>query len=71
MKVLVTGGAGFVGANTLAALNTGLVRLALLEGHQVTVLDNLNSGRLEYIAGLPLMFGQGDILDISLRVDRE
>lgn len=63
--ILVTGGAGFIGAN--------LVRLLLRQGYQVTVLDNLSTGRREYLEGLPLRFVQGDILDASLvsRLARE
>ena len=38
MRVLVTGGAGFIGSH----LTRALVRL----GHEVRVLDNLRSGRL-------------------------
>jgi UDP-glucose 4-epimerase len=53
--VLVTGGAGFIGAN--------LVRLLLDHGYQVTVLDNLVSGRREYLDDLPIEFIHGDILD--------
>jgi UDP-glucose 4-epimerase len=53
--VLVTGGAGFIGAN--------LVRLLLDRDDQVTVLDNLTSGRREYLDGLPIEFLDGDILD--------
>jgi nucleoside-diphosphate-sugar epimerase len=42
MKYLVTGGAGFVGSN--------IVHRLLAEGHQVRVLDNLDTGRLENLA---------------------
>ena len=44
MKILVTGGAGFIGAN--------LCRRLVEEGHQVTCLDNLCSGTLENIRDL-------------------
>jgi UDP-glucose 4-epimerase len=53
--VLVTGGAGFIGAN--------LVRLLLKKGYEVTVFDNLSAGQPEYLAGLPVEFIRGDILD--------
>ncbi len=55
MKILVTGGAGFIGAN--------LVRLLLSEHHQVRVLDNFSVGRPEYLAGLDLEIIKGDILN--------
>jgi UDP-glucose 4-epimerase len=54
-RVLVTGGAGFIGAN--------LVRLLLDQGYQVTVLDNLATGRHEHLDGLSVEFIHGDILD--------
>lgn len=37
MKILVTGGAGFIGSNLADAL--------IVQGHQVAVLDNLSSGK--------------------------
>ena len=55
MRILVTGGAGFVGAN--------LVRLLLAQGYQVRVLDNFSAGQRAYIAGLELELVEGDILD--------
>ena len=54
-RILVTGGAGFIGAN--------LVRLLLDRGYEVTVLDNLSSGRRELLEGLPIKFITGDVLD--------
>ncbi len=55
MNVLVTGGAGFIGAN--------LVRLLLEEGHRVRVLDNFSTGQPDYLEGLDLEIIEGDILD--------
>ncbi len=43
-RVLVTGGAGFIGAN--------LCKRLVAEGQQVIALDNLYTGRLENLAGL-------------------
>lgn len=43
-QVLITGGAGFVGAN--------LTRRLLAQGHAVTVVDNFRTGRRENLAGL-------------------
>jgi len=57
-KILVTGGAGFIGAN--------LVRMSTERGYRITVLDNLTSGRKEYLEGIPLEFTHGDILDKDL-----
>jgi UDP-glucose 4-epimerase len=54
-KVIVTGGAGFVGSN--------LVRLLLDKGMQVAVLDNFIRGRREYLAGLEVEIIEADIRD--------
>ena len=42
MRVLVTGGAGFLGSNLVAKL--------LQENHEVVVIDNLSMGRIEHLA---------------------
>jgi UDP-glucose 4-epimerase len=55
LNILVTGGAGFIGAN--------LVRLLLDEGHNVRVLDNFSTGQRHYLAGLDLEIIEGSILD--------
>ena len=53
-KVLVTGGAGFIGSHIVDAL--------LERGHEVHVLDNLSSGSLDNVS-LSARFHQGDIRD--------
>ena len=44
MRYLVTGGAGFIGSNTVEEL----VRY----GHEVVVLDNLSTGKESNLAGV-------------------
>jgi UDP-glucose 4-epimerase len=41
MKILITGGAGFIGSH--------LAERLLKEGHKVHIIDNLSTGRLENI----------------------
>lgn len=57
-KILVTGGAGFIGAN--------LVRMLLQFGYRVAVLDNLSAGKKGYLKGLDIEFIEGNVLNISL-----
>lgn len=54
-RVLITGGAGFVGAN--------LVRHLLGEGFEVGVLDDLSTGRRGYLDGLPVEVREGSVTD--------
>ncbi len=72
MKVLVTGGAGFVGSHT--------VDLLLKKGHQVVVLDNVDPQVHGSIDGYPpnlsrhadnerLRFVRGDVRDLSTLVE--
>jgi UDP-glucose 4-epimerase len=56
--ILVTGGAGFIGAN--------LVRLFVEHSVQATVLDNLSAGGSDLLRGLPITLVEGDIRDRSL-----
>ena len=44
MRIVVTGGAGFIGSN--------LVDTLLDEGHAVTVVDNLSTGKFDNLAGV-------------------
>lgn len=62
MKILVTGGAGYIGSHTV---------LQLLEaGHDVTVMDNLSNSsleslkRVEELTGKTVEFRQVDLLDL-------
>lgn len=64
MKVLVTGGAGYIGSHTCVEL--------LEAGYEVVVLDNLYNAseeslnRVQEITGKPVTFYKGDIADASL-----
>jgi len=62
MRYFVTGAAGFIGGHLVEAL--------LADGHQVTGLDDLSTGRLENLAAVSdhpsLRFTEGNVLDASL-----
>jgi UDP-glucose 4-epimerase len=55
VSVVVTGGAGFIGAN--------LCRRLTADGHTVTVLDDLSSGSRANLDGLDVQLVEGSILD--------
>jgi UDP-glucose 4-epimerase len=56
-RVLVTGGAGFVGAT--------LVRRLVGSGHAVRVFDNYSTGDKSYLAGVDAELVEGDIRDAA------
>jgi UDP-glucose 4-epimerase len=57
MKTVVTGGAGFIGSH--------LVDRLLADGHEVTVLDNLSTGRSENVAARA-RFIRADVAEAEL-----
>lgn len=56
MKYIITGGAGFIGSH---------IAEYLTPKHEVIVIDNLFSGKMENISSLPIRFKKGSITDIS------
>jgi len=62
MKVVITGGAGFIGSNLAEEL---------LEKYEVTVVDNLSTGRIEnlYDSIDKINFIEGSITDLDLLKD--
>ncbi|HSA52170.1 MAG TPA: NAD-dependent epimerase/dehydratase family protein, partial [Yinghuangia sp.] len=60
MKVVVTGGAGFIGSNLARAL------LARSEIGEVAVVDDLSTGSLDNLTGVGVTFHQGSFLDEEL-----
>ncbi|HTO90320.1 MAG TPA: GDP-mannose 4,6-dehydratase [Candidatus Sulfotelmatobacter sp.] len=65
MRVLVTGGAGFIGSH--------LAERLLQDGHDVTILDDLSTGRLENLNSFSphprLRFVEGDVAEGTLVSD--
>jgi UDP-glucose 4-epimerase len=65
MRVLITGGAGFIGSNLTDTLISG--------GHNVTVYDNFSTGRREFVAHLQghpqFSLVEGDLLDEKLLME--
>jgi len=57
MKALITGGCGFIGSNLAEEL---------LKKHDVAILDNLSTGRVENIEDLDVEFIDGSIIDLEL-----
>jgi len=55
MKILVTGGAGFIGSHLVEAL--------VREGYEVRVFDNLSSGSLKNLSNTSVEFIKGDVAD--------
>ena len=58
MKVLVTGGAGFIGTNLVKALQDA--------GHQPSVLDDFSTGLSSNVAGLGVEIFEGSLEDLNL-----
>lgn len=59
MKILVTGGAGFIGSH--------LVRRLIQNRHEITILDNLSTGSLDHLPETGFTFWQMDTRDIAIR----
>ncbi|CAB3688814.1 UDP-glucose 4-epimerase [Achromobacter mucicolens] len=66
-KLLITGGAGYIGSHTLLAL--------IREGFAPIVLDNFSNSspevlrRIERLAGIAVEFVQGDVRDVAMLDD--
>ena len=64
MKILVTGGAGYIGSHTCVELITA--------GYEVVVLDNLSNSsveslnRVESLLNCQIVFYQGDVCDTEI-----
>ena len=62
MKVLVTGGAGYIGSHTCLEM--------LGEGHAPTVMDNMHNAspeglkRVQKLSGKEITFSEVDLLDV-------
>lgn len=65
VRIVVTGGAGFIGGN--------LCRRLVTDGHDLTVVDDLSSGSIDNLLGLDVDLRVGSILDrplVTAAIDR-
>jgi UDP-glucose 4-epimerase len=63
VRILITGGAGFIGSNLARHI------LGREPACSVRVIDDLSTGSLENLSGLPLEFTDGTILDFAALLD--
>lgn len=60
MKVLITGGAGFIGSNLISYIAN------LNQNHELVALDDLSTGRADNLQGLPAALIIGSVADPEL-----
>lgn len=60
MKILITGGAGFIGSNLVSFITR------LGQGHETVVFDDLSTGRAHNLEGLPTKLVVGSVADTGL-----
>ena len=60
MKVLITGGCGFIGSNLAEELS---------KEHDVVILDDLSTGRIENIEDIDVKFIDGSVTDLEILKD--
>jgi len=57
MKILITGGCGFIGSNLAEELS---------KEHDVIILDDLSTGRIENIEDIDVKFIDGSVTDLEI-----
>jgi UDP-glucose 4-epimerase len=63
MKILVTGGTGYIGSHTVVELQN--------EGYEVVIVDNLSNSKKEVVDSIEKITGTKPLLEIFDLVDRE
>jgi len=63
MKILVTGGTGYIGSHTVVELQN--------EGYEVVIVDNLSNSRKEVVDNIEKITGKKPLLEVFDLVDRE
>ena len=64
MKILVTGGLGFIGSHTVVELNNG--------GYEVIIIDDLSNSSIEILDGIEKIIGiRPNFVQLDLKVKEE